>query len=142
MTKKQRYEDVSFKPVFKRYFSRTILCLFIFILSNSSVFGQQSEKQTALDAKTQAVIIDSVTSALNEVYVFPETAQKMEPSLETVLDRKIQSRMARLVGGNSWINKRNHAGMNLSFSTASQCSDVWGQPIQHLLDSRMRGNDA
>ncbi|MEW6411331.1 MAG: S41 family peptidase [Candidatus Zixiibacteriota bacterium] len=40
--------------------------------------GDDSPK---IDAKKQAEIIDSVVAALNEIYVFPETAKKMEQYL-------------------------------------------------------------
>jgi len=42
--------------------------------------GQQPEEQT-VDAAMQAEIIDSVSAALNEVYVFPDVAKKMEKQL-------------------------------------------------------------
>jgi len=38
----------------------------------------QANEIAAIDSKTQLVIIDSVTSALNNVYVFPDVAKDME----------------------------------------------------------------
>lgn len=65
--------------IISRLFLFGVICLvFIcFIFLNAS--GQLiAEKIPTIDSKTQAAIIDSVSKALNEVYVFPEVAKKME----------------------------------------------------------------
>jgi len=41
-----------------------------------------------IDAQTQSEIIDSVTYALNEVYVFPDVAKKMEKHLRKQYKKK------------------------------------------------------
>jgi len=56
------------------------ICLFI---NAVDVHGQQGtpSPDKKIDARIQAEIIDSVTQALNEIYVFPDVAKKMEKYL-------------------------------------------------------------
>jgi hypothetical protein len=57
-----------------------VVCLFINAID---VRGQQVNPppDKNIDARMQAEIIDSVTQALNEIYVFPDVAKKMEKYL-------------------------------------------------------------
>jgi retinol-binding protein 3 len=75
-----------------------MLLLFIFFISPT--FGQQTVKtggdSESLNAKRQAVIIDSVTSALNDIYVFPEVAKKMENLLRKNLKKGIYKKITDL----------------------------------------------
>jgi retinol-binding protein 3 len=75
-----------------------MLLLFIFFISPT--FGQQAVKTggdfETLDAERQAVIIDSVTSALNDIYVFPEVAKKMENLLRKNLKKGIYKKITDL----------------------------------------------
>jgi hypothetical protein len=63
-------------------FGYIVVCLFI---NAVDVHGQQGipPPDKKIDARMQAVIIDSVTQALNEVYVFPDVAKKMEKYLRS-----------------------------------------------------------
>lgn len=66
------------KSIFSKI-SMGIISLVIFLLLFINLHAQQSVSEvSALDSKTQAAIIDSVTKAMNEVYVFPDVAQNME----------------------------------------------------------------
>lgn len=47
-----------------------------------------SPPDRVIDARMQLEVIDSVTQALNEIYVFPEVAKKMEKHLRTQLKKK------------------------------------------------------
>jgi len=61
--------------------AKTGLYLFIMIMLASLAAAQQMPKRfnpDPIDSKIQAEIIDSVTAALNDNYVFPEVAKKME----------------------------------------------------------------
>ena len=70
-----------FKVAAHTSFCLLLLCL-LSLLTMSLATAQQvvdkSREAALLDATTKSVIIDSVTSALNEVYVFPEKATEME----------------------------------------------------------------
>ncbi len=57
-----------------------VICLFIDAID---VQGQQGTPppDKKIDSRMQAEIIDSVTQALNEIYVFPDVAKKMEKHL-------------------------------------------------------------
>jgi len=74
--------ELTINPISKKLLVVTISCLLSILFLAPSTFGQNIVKAgdniPRLDAKTQAVIIDSVSNALNEVYVFPEVAKKME----------------------------------------------------------------
>lgn len=48
----------------------------------------QDKQDRTIDSKTQAEVIDSVTQALNEVYVFPDVAKKMEKHLRSQYKKK------------------------------------------------------
>ncbi len=62
-----------------------IATVFIFMLMPAMVLGQPTaatgDDSPKIDAKKQVEIIDSVSAALNEVYVFPDVAKKMEQYL-------------------------------------------------------------
>jgi len=66
------------------------------------VYAQQrrvvvvDDSQPALDAKTREAIIDAVTKTLNEEYVFPEVAQKMEAHVRQKLGDGAYERVAAL----------------------------------------------
>ncbi|MGB2696764.1 MAG: S41 family peptidase [Candidatus Zixiibacteriota bacterium] len=61
----------------------------IALLSVAGSFSNQAQAQTSgpnsedrkIDARMQLEVIDSVTQALNEIYVFPDVAEKMEKHL-------------------------------------------------------------
>ena len=48
--------------------------------------GERPDK--VIDAKMQSEVIDSVTQALNEIYVFPDVAKKMEKHLRSQYKKK------------------------------------------------------
>ncbi len=54
-------------------------------LQSPSAFAQMPPDLPEIDAGTRAAIIDSVTTALNEVYVFPEKAVAMEEHVRSLL---------------------------------------------------------
>ncbi len=66
------------KSIFSKI-SIGIISVVIFLLLFLNLNAQQSASEiSVLDSKTQAAIIDSVTKAMNEVYVFPDVAKNME----------------------------------------------------------------
>jgi C-terminal processing protease CtpA/Prc len=64
-----------------------ICTLFAFTLalaiSASTVFGQQPSPDMSIDSATRSAVIDAVAKELNDYYVFPETAKKMEADLRS-----------------------------------------------------------
>ena len=56
----------------------------ILIIGSVSAYGQAAGSERTvptIDAADQLVIIDSITNALDEIYIFPEVAEKMEKYL-------------------------------------------------------------
>ena len=77
--------------------TRVSLCTFFsLLLIPAGLLPINAEAQTSgqeppdrvIDAKMQEEIIDSVTAALNEVYVFPDVAKKMEKHLRKQYKKK------------------------------------------------------
>jgi hypothetical protein len=76
---------------------RSGLCAFlVFLLVSVGVFTTSGRAQSVpaeppdkvIDARMQSEIIDSVTQALNEIYVFPDVAEKMEKQLRRQYKKK------------------------------------------------------
>lgn len=58
----------------------------VFILSSINIFAQQ--KDLTIDAKTRTEVIDVMLKNLNDKYVFPEVAKKMEIDIRARLKNK------------------------------------------------------
>jgi hypothetical protein len=76
---------------------RASLCVFLtLLLIPAGLFPVSARAQSAgqeppdkvVDARMQSEIIDSVTEALNEIYVFPDVAKKMEKHLRKQYKKK------------------------------------------------------
>jgi C-terminal processing protease CtpA/Prc len=64
-----------------------VLCLLA--LSVAAVgFAQQEQPDLTIDAATRTQVIDAILKRLNESYVFPEVAKKMEQSIRERVDKK------------------------------------------------------
>jgi hypothetical protein len=69
---------IDFKLLILKALFLSIVYLLIVALFSSNGFGQvPGENVPTVDSKTQAAIIDSISKALDEVYVFPDVATKM-----------------------------------------------------------------
>ena len=56
---------------------------------NTVAFGQQPEQQDlTIDAATRTQVIDGILKRLNDSYVFPETAKKMEQAIRERVSKK------------------------------------------------------
>ena len=67
----------------RKAFWGIIAAFLLFLLTPA--FGQSQPampQDETIDSKIQAEIIDSITRALNEVYVFPDMAKKMEKHVQ------------------------------------------------------------
>jgi hypothetical protein len=58
------------------------------MIDSSPVRAQAEEGETTLDRAAKSAIIDSLTTALNEIYVFPDVAKKIEKALRNNLKKK------------------------------------------------------
>src|SRR5687767_6625145 len=71
----------------KVIFRLAILC--VFALSGATLgFAQPEQPDLTIDAATRTQVIDAVLKRLNDSYVFPEVAKKMEQSLRERNDKK------------------------------------------------------
>src|SRR5215207_10287010 len=72
--------------------SKTIFRLSVFcLLALSAVavgFAQPEQPDLTIDAATRTQVIDTLLKRLNEAYVFPEVAKKMEQSIREKADKK------------------------------------------------------
>ena len=65
-----------FNQIALRMLIASIVSLLLLALLSFNGFGQ--EKVPVIDSETQSAIIDSVSAALNDIYVFPDVAKNME----------------------------------------------------------------
>jgi retinol-binding protein 3 len=63
-----------------------IICLLA--LSAATVFAQQEQPDLTIDAATRTKVIDGILKRINDSYVFPEVAKKMEQSIRERVDKK------------------------------------------------------
>jgi hypothetical protein len=70
---------------FKIHFTIPILVVLIFILNLVSFSWSGSIQQSSLDKSTKTAIIDWICLKMNEIYVFPDVAKKMEEHIKSKL---------------------------------------------------------
>ena len=73
--------------------------LFVFALAAAvaaPVLAAAPPAPPAVDAKDRAAIIDDIAAALNETYVFPETAKKMEEQMRRQLKSGAYDRLGKM----------------------------------------------
>ncbi|HEX6731500.1 MAG TPA: S41 family peptidase [Pyrinomonadaceae bacterium] len=63
-----------------------VICLLA--LSAANVFPQAEQPDLTIDAATRTQLIDGILKRLNDSYVFPEVAKKMEQSIRDRVDKK------------------------------------------------------
>lgn len=76
----------------KRTLSRIMIRLAVICLLTFSVtavgFAQQEQPDLTIDAATRTQVIEGILKRLNQSYVFPEVAKKMEQSIRERVDKK------------------------------------------------------
>jgi hypothetical protein len=78
--------------------STALLVLICLLPANAWAQAPAAERpDKVIDASTQAEIIDSVTQALNEIYVFPDVAKKMEKHVRKQYKKKAYKDITSLV---------------------------------------------
>jgi len=68
--------------------SRLAVLCFLAISSAAIAFAQPEQPDLTIDAATRTQVIDGILKRLNDSYVFPETAKKMEQSIRERVDKK------------------------------------------------------
>ncbi|MDH4158390.1 MAG: S41 family peptidase [candidate division Zixibacteria bacterium] len=83
--------------------SVAVVAVTLFILSVAAISGQAQQvivtgqgEMPVVDAAMKAEIIDSLAAALNEAYVFPDVAKKMEELMRRQLKNKAYEKITRL----------------------------------------------
>jgi len=64
-----------------------VLCLLTMSISMIA-FAQEEQKDLTIDTATRTQVIDTILKRLNESYVFPEVAKKMEQSIRERVEKK------------------------------------------------------
>jgi len=75
------------------------ICIFLvtlFVSLTTGVSAQGDEQDKRIDSRIQAEIIDSVTQALNENYVYPEVAKEMELHVRKLYTEKKYGKITSL----------------------------------------------
>ena len=75
------------KSKVSRTLARVVL-LCLLALSAVNVFAQAEQPDLTIDAATRTKVIDTIVKHLNESYVFPEVAKKMEQVIRERVDKK------------------------------------------------------
>jgi C-terminal processing protease CtpA/Prc len=65
----------------------TIVCVIVLTAATVS-FAQQEQPDLTIDAATRTKVVDGILKRLNDSYVFPDVAKKMEASIREKVDKK------------------------------------------------------
>ena len=71
----------------KLIFRLAVLCI-LALSCAAAGFAQQEQPDLAIDAATRTQVVDSIVKRINDSYVFPEVAKKMEQSLRERVGKK------------------------------------------------------
>lgn len=70
-------------------FASIAATIIIIVIGNTVIVAQQMQQpDMTIDAKTRAEVIDSILSNLNDSYVFPDVAKKMETDIRSRIKNK------------------------------------------------------
>jgi hypothetical protein len=101
---KSMLSDVFQKSNIQNLQALKLICIFliaVLVSLSASVDAQRmavkGDQDKTIDSKAQAEIIDSVTQALNEIYVFPDVAKQMEKHLRKQYKQKKYKDLTRLM---------------------------------------------
>ena len=74
----------------KVIFRLAVICLLA--LSGATIgFAQPEQPDLTIDAATRTQVVDAILKRLNDSYVFPEVAKKMEQSIRERVEEGIRS---------------------------------------------------
>ena len=71
-----------------RVFTRLAIIVLLTFMAVTGALAQPEQPDLTIDAATRTKVIDGVLKRLNDSYVFPETAKKMEQSIRERVDKK------------------------------------------------------
>src|SRR6185369_4261702 len=71
----------------KTTFRLAVLCIFA-ISAAAAAFAQQEQPDLTIDAAGRTQVIDGILKRLNDSYVFPDIAKKMEQSIRERVEKK------------------------------------------------------
>ena len=72
----------------KSLMTRVFIAVIALVLTTSVALAQQEQPDLTLDAATRTQVIDGILKRLNDSYVFPEVAKKMEQSIRERVSKK------------------------------------------------------
>jgi hypothetical protein len=74
--------------MFKSLTTRVFIAVVTLVLGAGAAFSQPEQPDLTIDAATRTKVIDGVLKRLNDSYVFPEVAKKMETSIRERVSNK------------------------------------------------------
>ncbi len=74
--------------MFKSLMARVFVATVALVLAAGAAFAQMEQPDLTIDAATRTKVIDGVLKRLNDSYVFPEVAKKMEQSIRERVSNK------------------------------------------------------
>lgn len=77
-----------FQPTSSKAVARLAILLLLTFIFVTGAVAQPEQPDLTIDAATRTKVIDSVLKRLNDSYVFPEVAKKMEQSIRERVDKK------------------------------------------------------
>jgi C-terminal processing protease CtpA/Prc len=69
-------------------FASIAAAIIVIVIGNVVIVAQQTQADMTIDAKTRTEVVDSILSNLNDSYVFPEVAKKMEEDIRNRIKNK------------------------------------------------------
>jgi len=78
------------KIVMNYIFCLAVVCT-IAMSGGAAAFAQQEQPDLTIDAATRTQVIDGILKRLNDSYVFPDIAKKMEQSIRERVEERIRS---------------------------------------------------
>ncbi len=69
-------------------FASIAAVIIVIVIGNTVIVAQQQQPDMTIDAKSRGEIIDSILSNLNDSYVFPDIAKKMEEDIRSRINGK------------------------------------------------------
>ncbi|HKR15233.1 MAG TPA: S41 family peptidase [Pyrinomonadaceae bacterium] len=77
-----------FQPVSSKAVTRLAILLLLTFTFVTGAMAQPEQPDLTVDAATRAKVIDNILKRLNDSYVFPDVAKKMEQSIRERVDKK------------------------------------------------------
>ncbi len=76
------------QPSSSKFLIRLAILLLLTFVAATGAMAQPEQPDLTIDAATRTKVIDGILKRLNDSYVFPEVAKKMEQSIRERVDKK------------------------------------------------------